>query len=469
MIWNFNKYGNKIALISNDQSITYTKLGEYSEYFLRNFSSRSLVFLLCSNTIESVTGYVGCLNHGMVPVMIDSNLDDELLLGLADKYHPQYYWLPSNRKETCAEGRDVYTFGDYTLVEVEEKMPCHLHDDLALLMTTSGSTGSPKLVRLSRKNVIANTESIIDYLKIDEGERSVTNLPMHYVYGLSIINTHLYAGASLVMTEKSMFHKDFWQMMKSQEVTSFGGVPYTFAMLNRLHFERMDLPKLRTITQAGGKLPRELHEKFALYAQESGKNFVVMYGAAEATARMGYLPSVRSLEKCGSMGIPIPGGRFVLLDEDGKEISVPHTVGELVYYGDNVMMGYAENGADLVKGDEMQGCLRTGDLAKFDEEGYYFIVGRKKRFLKIFGKRINLEEIEHILKQHYGLMEVACTGKDDELHIFTSAMEIAEGMKEYISIKFNIHPSALIVHIIEEIPKNASGKTLYASLEKFYC
>lgn len=465
MIWDFCKYKNNVALISEDRVVDYGQLNMMSEQIGQNVPRRSLVFLLCTNTVESVAGYTGFLNNEVVPVMVDSNLNAELLSNLVRQYQPEYFWIPASLSNLFPDYEKIYALDSYVLLRSHEGKPFPLYDELALLMTTSGSTGSPKLVRLSYKNILANTKSIIEYLNIDEGERSVTNLPMHYVYGLSIINTHLYAGASIVLTEKSMFQKEFWQMMRDNNVTNFGGVPYTFEMLNRLRFFKMELSALKTITQAGGKLPPELHEKFADYALKNGKRFIVMYGAAEATARMGYLPPEDSLRKCGAMGIPIPGGKFVLIDDNGKEINTPDTIGELVYYGDNVMLGYAEHGEDLAKGDEEQGRLKTGDLAKFDEEGYYFVVGRKKRFLKIYGKRVNLQEVEFIMQKHFDTLGIAVSGVDDLMHIFIEDISLTEDIKEYVSTKFNIHHLAIRVHDVDSIPKNSSGKVLYSKLE----
>ncbi len=291
---------------------------------------------------------------------------------------------------------------------------------------------------------------------------------MHYVFGLSIINTHLVAGASIVVTDKTLFQKEFWQLMKEKQVTSLSGVPYTFEMLQRLRFFRMDLPCLKTITQAGGKIDPELHKKFAEYAEKNGKNFVVMYGAAEATARMGYLPSIDSLRKCGSMGIAIPKGRFELVDEQGSIINDADSVGELIYYGDNVMMGYAVCGEDLSKGNEMNGRLATGDLARRDSDGFYTIVGRKKRFLKMFGKRTNLQEVEHILRQHFDLDEVACGGIDNKLHVFIVNESLRDEIVPYLSHKLGLHSSAFIVKYLAELPKNTAGKILYRELEQYY-
>ncbi len=456
------------AFLTEEGEWSYGRLSEASERIADAIGGRSLIFLLCTNTPASIAGYVACMNHGIVPAMVDAELDSGLLESLLAIYHPSFLWMPEERAQEFPQFRVRLSMDGYVLLETGEENPFPLHEDLALLMTTSGSTGSPKFVRLSYDNLRANTESIIGYLGIDAKERSITNLPMHYVYGLSILNTHLSTGASLVVTERTLFQKEFWQLFREKEVTNFGGVPYTFEMLNRLRFFRMDLPHLRTITQAGGKLDPELHRAFAEYAEAQGKDFVVMYGAAEATARMGYLPPADSLRKCGSMGIAIPGGRFELVGEDGAVIDDAGTPGELVYYGANVMMGYAESGEDLAKGDEMGGRLPTGDLARRDGEGFYTIVGRKKRFLKMFGKRTNLEEVEHLLRQHFSLSEVACGGVDDRLFVFLTEESVEGEVPPYLSAKLGLHPTALRVRCLEELPKNASGKTLYRELERYY-
>jgi len=229
----------------------------------------------------------------------------------------------------------------------------------------------------------------------------------------------------------------------------------------------MDLPYLRTITQAGGKLTLELHKKFARYAEDSGKKFIVMYGQCEATARMGYLPADKAVEKKGSMGIAIPGGKFRLIDAKGNEIHTPHTTGELVYEGSNVTLGYAENVDDLAKCDERNGVLETGDMAQFDEDGYYYIVGRKKRFLKIYGNRINLDEVDRLIKEKYEV-EVACGGVDDHMYIFLTDEGIASEIKDYVSTTTKLNPAAFKTVVIDEIPKNDAGKTKYTELEKYY-
>ena len=467
-MWDFSQFPERTALICEQKCLSYRELAEISTEIASAIPSRAPVFLLARNSLAAIAGYVGFVQNGIVPVMIDTAIDAGLLTALCVAYRPCYAWVPAERVEEFQPSLEILRHDEYVLLDLEEKSPYPLHEDLALLMTTSGSTGSPKLVRQSYDNLKANTESIVKYLKLNEDERAVTNLPLHYVYGLSILNTHLAVGASVVVTEKTLFDRSFWQLVREQEVTSLSGVPYTYAMLKRLRFFRMDLPALRMLTQAGGKLDPELHNEFAAYADAHGKKFVVMYGAAEATARMGYLPPQDALEKVGAMGIAIPGGRFALVDEAGEEITAADTVGELVYYGANVTLGYAESGADLVRGDERHGRYETGDLAQRDADGYYTIVGRKRRFLKMFGKRTNLQEVEHILRQYFGEVEVACAGVDDHLHVFVTQEELVPEIVPFLSAKLGLHHSAFTARCIAEIPKNASGKTVYRDLEQYY-
>lgn len=468
-MYDFRKYGENTAVLCEDSSsFTYNDLAALSEEIGGKIPKRCIAAVLCSNTIGSLLGYTAFLNNHIVPIMIDEKLDTELMLQLIEEYKPKYIWCQSKDVELFEGLTEVYAVLNYVLLETKYDVEYDIYPDLALLLTTSGSTGSPKLVRQSYRNLISNTESIIEYLNIDEKEVTITTLPMHYTFGLSILNTHLYAGAKVVLTTKSIIQKEFWKLFEDAKITSFGGVPYTYELLNKLNFLKMDLPHLRYMTQAGGKLHPDLHKKMAEYAIESKKEFVVMYGQTEATARMSYLPAEKSLEKYGSMGIAIPKGKLALLDENEELISTPETVGELVYYGENVTLGYAECIEDIGKGDERQGKLITGDMAKFDEDGYFYIVGRKKRFLKIFGSRVNLDETERIIRGEFEGEDIVCGGVDDKLYIFTLNTDLQSVIKAFVKDKLNMNARAIKVVVIDEVPRSESGKTLYNKLGKYY-
>ena len=468
-MWELQKYKEKIAIIDElGPTASYGEIDEAGRELVEVIGGRCLVASLCQNTIGSVVGYITFLNNDIVPIMLNTNLEKELMVNLLNVYAPKYVWIPTKQVSAFDSWQAIYSCYDYTLLKTAYDVNYPLNDDLALLLTTSGSTGSPKFVRQSYANIRANTDSIVAYLHLDETEKPITTLPMNYTYGLSIINSHFMVGATLLLTDKSLMQKEFWRFFENNGATSFGGVPYTYEMLKKLRFMRMNLPTLRTMTQAGGKLTPELHEEFARYAAENGKNFIVMYGQCEATARMGYLPADMAVEKRGSMGIAIPGGKFHLIDENGTDITTPNTTGELVYEGKNVTMGYAEKGEDLILGDERNGILKTGDMAQFDTDGFYYIVGRKKRFLKIYGNRVNLDEIDCLIKAHFDIVDVASTGVDDHMYIFVTDKEIASDVKQFVAEKTKINSAAFKTFVIDEIPKNDSGKILYKELTQYY-
>lgn len=467
-MWDLEKFKENIALIDEyGTQLTYGQLNTNANTLAETIGKRCLVFSLCRNEVGSVLGYTAFVNNGIVTCQLNSHLEEGLLDILLDAYQPEYIWAPVDQVRQFSRMETVYSAYNYCLLKTGFKIKYPLYEELGLLITTSGSTGSPKFVRQSYANLLDNAQSIAEYLKLDSFERPITTLPMNYVYGLSIINSHFLVGATLLLTDKGLMQKDFWNFFKEAKATSFGGVPYTYEMLDKLRFFRMELPSLRTMTQAGGKITPELHEKFATFAAEHGKNFIVMYGAAEATARMGYLPPEKAVEKRGSMGIPIPGGVFHLVDAEGKEITTPRTTGELVYEGKNVTLGYAEKGEDLILGDERHGRLETGDMAQFDDDGFYYIVGRKKRFLKIYGNRVNLDEIDRMIKGEFEI-EVASAGVDDHLYIFITEEKMAEPVRQFVINKTKLNPAAIKSMVLNEIPKNESGKTLYKELAKYY-
>ena len=490
-MWDLLEKGNRTAAIDDGgRVLTYKELEELA-CELKSIAHRKLCFNLCKNELGSLAGYVSMLEAGVVPVMLAADMDNELLKSLILNYEPDFIWCSEEDRKiqldvvlsdnTSSEEKalEIKSTGivckNYSLYKTSFENSEPIDEHLALLLTTSGSTGSPKFVRQSYDNIIANTESIIDYLKIDENEKPITTLPMNYTYGLSIINTHIWVGATILITDKTLMDRGFWNFFRDEGATSFGGVPYTYEILDKLRLTRMNLPTLKTMTQAGGKLSLQLHEKLAKFAAETDRHFVVMYGQTEATARMGYLPADKALDKIGSMGIAIPGGEFTLIDVDGKSITEPDTTGELIYKGANVTLGYAESRADLSKEDERGGVLVTGDMARFDADGYFYIVGRKKRFLKIYGKRVNMDEVDRLVRAEYPEIDAATVGSDDHMKIYISlndaeSINIAETrdndlkdeLRKFISNKLKINLAAIEVYEIEEIPRSESGKVLYS-------
>ncbi|MGN0438099.1 MAG: AMP-binding protein [Lachnospiraceae bacterium] len=452
-----------IAISDKGDCVSYKDAVSFSNQVSTVVPERSLVFSFCHNQIGSLMGYVAFLSNHIVPLLLSADLDMQLIQDLLETYKPNFLWIPKDMELEGIQGKSVLEAYDYKLIHYcEEKIK--LYKDLALLLTTSGSTGSAKLVRQTYTNIESNAKSIATYLDLDETERPITMLPMNYTYGLSVINSHLLVGATILMTDESYAQKGFWNFFKEKGATSIVGVPFTYEILKKLRFFRMELPSLRYMTQAGGKLLPELHREYAQYAMENHKRFYVMYGQTEATARMSYLPYEKSLEKYGSMGIAIPGGTFHLIDVDGNTITEPEQVGELVYEGPNVTLGYAQCQEDLSKGDERGGVLITGDMAKRDADGYYYIVGRKKRFLKIYGNRVNLDECERMIQGQFKDVECACVGEDDHMQIFVTKKDLDTEIIHFVSEKTGLNFKAFEVKYIADIPKNEAGKKQYKEL-----
>ena len=467
-MFNLDNYKNNTAVITaKDEWLTYCDLKAVTDAFAKAVPQKGLLFCLCENRIGSLVGYVACMEYHIPIVLLDGSKDISVLQNLVAIYQPEYVWISSDRVDSIG-GETIYQYVTFSLqrmsYEVEVEKP-EINPELALCLTTSGSTGSPKFVRLSAKNVLANAESIAEYLEIDENERPVTTLPSYYSYGVSVINSHLIKGATLLLTEGTVAQRDFWTFMKEQKATSIAGVPYTYEMLKMLRFMRMDLPYLKTMTQAGGKLNKDIAKEYIEWTQSKDKRFFVMYGQTEATACMSYLPLEHALDKYASIGIAIPRGKFSLIDVNGDPIEDADVDGELVYEGPNVSLGYAECRVDLAKGDENHGVLHTGDVARKDADGYYYITGRLKRFVKVWGNRCNLDATEQIVKSNV-TTSCACVGVDDKITIFVTEQGLEEQIVKLLVEKTGLNNKAFEVRIIDAIPVKSSGKIDYPAMQQ---
>jgi len=434
--------GERPAIVTAESVITYRELAERVEaLLLRLGTTRRLVALTASNDVASVVGYLAALAGGHPLILLPED-KPAALDSLVAAYDPDVIL------RSGADGQNV-------LDERREGTRHQLHPDLALLLSTSGSTGSPKLVRLSHANLQSNAESIAGYLGIGEDDRAITTLPMSYCYGLSVINSYLLRGASLVLTGLSVVDTCFWELFRRHRVTSFAAVPYTFELLDRVGFADMELPSLRYITQAGGRLAPATVERYAEQGRRRGWELFVMYGQTEATARMAYLPPGLAASRPGAIGIPVPGGSFRIDPVPGLE------EGELVYTGPNVMLGYAESPEDLALGRTVHE-LRTGDLARLDSSGLYEVVGRRSRFVKIVGLRVDLGQVERILAD-LG-MEAACAGTDEGLVVAVKGSNDLQLVAKVLAQGIGLPRASLEVCGVPEIPRFASGKVDYQGI-----
>lgn len=406
---------------------------------------RRLVLLEGGNTLAWLIAYVACL-RGRHPVLIVPAGGTAAIAQLDEAFRPGVRML-------AATGY---------LPETVTERKAALHPDLAVLLSTSGSTGSAKCVRLSAANIAANATSIVEYLSIHPDERGVVNLPTHYSYGLSIVNSHLIAGATLLLTERSVVDPIFWDFCEEHGATSFAGVPHSYDLLRRIDLASKAPSTLRYFTQAGGRLPPDSVVHFERLARENGWRFYVMYGQTEATARMAYLPPELLADNLDCIGRAIPGGRFALTDAGGEPISGAGEPGELVYEGPNVMMGYATSPGDLAR-DPGPSVLPTGDLAERTAEGLYRITGRLSRFIKIFGNRIGLDDVERLLGGE--AYPAIATGIDDRLLVVTRDPQAVGTIAALLRERLKLPPDYFEVRLVDEYPLLASGKIDYASLK----
>lgn len=460
-----NKYANNIAVETEQgKKLTYAQLEKDAKTIAEVMKPRRFTFCLCENTLGSFVGYVAFMTHNIPTVLLDASKDSNVIDSLINHYKPTYLWKPKgSHTEITGIKESVLTYDDYELVTTKYD-GFDIHPDVLLCLTTSGTTGSPKLVKLTEKNLKSNAESIAEYLKITEKERAITSLPMYYSFGMSVINSHLIKGATLLLTDKAVIQREFLNFLKDGKATSIAGVPYTYEMLRRLRFLKMDLPELKTMIQAGGKLNANIVKEYVESAQASGKEFIVMYGQTEAAPRMSYLPFEKALEKNASIGIAIPGGKLSVRDVNDQEITTPDTDGELIYEGPNVCMGYAECIEDLAKGDENNGLLHTGDVAQFDSDGYFYITGRMKRFVKVWGNRCNLDATEQLVKAI--TTSCACVGVDDKITIFVTQEGLETKIIDYLCEKTGLNIRAFGVKVVEAIPTLPSGKLDYQTMQK---
>lgn len=459
--WELQQHEEHPILFIQDEEkcITYGQLREKTNSFYHNclsdFHKKTMGFILCHNQIETVVGYLAALQSRHAVALLPADLPKSPLNNLIEEYSPEWILGPAAIVNKIAKkhAEVIHFEGNYAFAvrqKNEESQP--IHAELAVLLSTSGTTGSPKFVRLSYQNIQENASSIVEYLGLNEQERAITTLPLHYSYGLSVLHSHLLAGASVLLTSNSVMEKPFWSFFSERKATSIAGVPYTYQMLRRLRFERMDLPSLRTLTQAGGRLDIPLQQYFYDISKKTNRSLFMMYGQTEATARMSYVPPESLSRKLGSIGIAIPRGAF-LLSQDG----------ELIYKGPNVMMGYAINRTDLSREDDMHEILHTGDIGYKDDEGFYFIHGRKKRFIKLFGLRINLDDVERLIER-YCRYSCYCVGNDLKLYIIVDRADLMTQIQDILKTELKLHASAYAVVYMSTIPRLGNGKVDYKAL-----
>jgi len=429
------------TLLDRGARVAPAELERRVEARAAELGERRLVLLRGTAELALVVDLLACL-RARCPVILTgpSDADDEFV----DRFDPDVVLDAAARPQGSR------------LVERRPGSAHELHRDLALLLSTSGSTGAPKLVRLSRRNLASNAAAIASYLRLDAGDCAVTSLPLHYCYGLSVLTSHLAVGATVALSDLSVVDPCFWALCRDAGVTTIAGVPHTFELLDRIRFDGTEAPMLRRLTQAGGRMPPATVERYARLGHERGIDLYVMYGQTEATARMAYLPPELAATHPDAVGVAIPGGELELRPLPAEEAPEwPEGSGLVVYRGPNVMMGYAESPAELADPPSVDELV-TGDVGRFDEAGLLHLEGRRSRFTKIFGLRIDLDDLERRLSERG--VPALCVG--DDRCITIAVVDGAAGAASAAAAQVTgLPPRRLrVVELGHELPRAANGK-----------
>jgi acyl-coenzyme A synthetase/AMP-(fatty) acid ligase len=419
-----------------------------------------VVLALTPNSLDSVLRYVGALAAGRPIALLDPTLETATLTGLVERLVPAAVVglaAPDSAPPTGYAARSLPAIGSCWIRTATAFDPPP-HPELAVLLATSGSTGNPKFVRLSMSGLVSNAAAIASVLQITEDDVAPTNLPLFYSYGMSVMNSHLWAGADLVVVDGGLASKAFWDAATRWRATSLAGVPYHFEMLRRIRWTAATQPTLRYATQAGGAMHPEVVTMFSRQLP-----LYVMYGQTEAGPRMTTLPSAWLPEKVGSVGPPLPGGAVSILTADGRETSRPGVEGEIVYRGPNVMMGYAESAADLALADQNRGVLHTGDYGRLDSDGCLWITGRHQKFGKVFGVRVNLTDIEMMLRD---IGPAAAVAGDDTIIIFCEGLSADRSavVASALAERLRLPRAGFEVRPLDRLPMLPNGKVDYRTL-----
>jgi len=415
---------HKDFLLGNKEVLSYSELYQESlklaRYLKEKYGEENNIILISPNTAYFLIVYLAIIKSGNICVPLNPSIEAHNLSYVVDQCKTKIAFISPSLNDRDWGSIDI-VYGEYadkvnglngyTLEPFEEKQ--FDSDRLAEIIFTSGSTGEPKGAMITHGNIIANTNSIIEYLQLTGDDIIEIVLPFFYCYGLSLLHTHMKVGGSIVLNNSFMFIGSVINDLKTYRCTGFSGVPSHFQVLLRKtkSFKTTPFPDLRYVTQAGGKLHNVFIKEFVENFPDI--EFYVMYGQTEATARLSYLPPEKVLIKMGSLGKAIPGVQLDIMDDSGQLILKPDVVGELVAKGDNIMKGYLGDEEDSKK-TLHGGWLHTGDLAYKDEEGYFYLTARKKEIIKVGGKRISPKEVEEAIVSIPGVVDCSISAIFDD-------------------------------------------------------
>lgn len=476
-----DRYPQRCAIKDGARDVSYQDLVNDAASIAAQLRSEGIskgdrVAVILPNNSEFVAAYYGVLMAGGIVVSLNAAAKArELAAWLRDCDAAFVYADESNaevRASLAALEHPPKLLNAAAASRAELLVHRGQEDDPACILYTSGTTGQPKGVVLSHKNILSNTSAIVEYLRLTCDDSIVTVLPFYYSYGSSVLHTHLKVGGRLILQKNFVYPHAVIETLSAERATGFAGVPSTFALLlSRVKLQDYDLSAVRYVTQAGGAmapaLTQRLREAFPL------AEIFVMYGQTEATARLTYLPPHALDAKLGSVGIPVPGVKIEVRTEHGTPAPVGQ-VGDIWASGPNIMLGYWRNEAATAE-VLRDGWLKTGDMGRMDEDGYLYIVGRRSDMIKTGAHRVHPQDIEDVIAELVEVQEVAVVGEDDEMlgQTIKAFVVPAAGaqispmrVQAYCRERLAAYKVPKTVVIVSSLPRTSSGKIRRAELQE---
>jgi long-chain acyl-CoA synthetase len=447
------KYSGKI--ITENSVINLKKEIQKINFFN---TPRNLCLIECSNSVDSILLYLSIIFYDNIPLLVNEDLNYEFLKNYINKYQPEF--IITKKKINIENYKLISNLNNTNIYKVINHNNKKINDNLALLLPTSGTTGSQKLVKISYENLYENTKDICNFLKIKKNHTTITTMPFSYTYGMSIINTHVYKSSKIFVYNGSVIDKNFQNLLNKLKINSFGGVPFTYEILRKIRFNKFKFKHLKYLTHAGGAMSLNTLSFFYEYCKKQKINFISMYGAAEATSRMSYLPFKFMKSKIGSIGKGLQNSFKIF--KNNKFINKPYIEGEIVFNGKNVFMGYSNDYRDLIFGNLNNYRLKTGDMGYFDKDGFFFITGRKNRYAKIYGLRINLDELEKNLNEKFSLCYLKFV--NERIIVFTPNNYNLNNITNFIFERYKLNKNIFTIKKINKVPLKANNKIDYNKL-----
>ncbi len=445
-----------IAISNGKEKISYKELAEKAEKLASHIEERSLLFLLCDHQMETLELIYMMLYLNRVPLLLSADIDDKLLDNLISLYHPCYiYCSKSHKKAGIYMPCQDLKLDSHVLLKSEfEKY--NIHQDVALLLSTSGTTGSAKLVKLSYENLYDNSEYADRHLAMESGQRGLSPLPVNHTYGLAFCLWHWHCGATLyVSSDEMVIGQNFRKLFIRSKINNFAATPFVYDMLKKVCFwDEQTMENLNYAMSGGGQMSEQ--NQTELVKLMKGK-FWIGYGQTECTCIIAGINF-----DINSIKLKTVGKVF-----ENMEPTIDGGTGELIIKSKSVCLGYANCWEDLAKGDENQGIMYTGDVAHIDEDGCIYLHGRLTRYVKILDKRVSLEDLEQYLYNEFPDAEFACVGRDNYIVIAYTGTELDRGnaVKTLLDQSMKIPKKYITCCWMEEIPRYDTGKVNYKKIE----